>query len=202
MSGISDWEECCHIIPVQLGQLWECPSTRGENSATCFWLESVSWKVSVDMGQQRKDASIKLRAMHNYLSMLEVDEGEDPTGDSEGWIGRLSREVCLQEQAITDIAKRLNDQQWSGQPCIRSISKELIPGMSENNLNAERAYAVRSLSMPEPAEAETDVVLQTKSVPADLVRNEIQKWRPAMQDEYDSLVAKTDAVKPLSDEEF
>ena len=56
--------------------------------------------------------------------------------------------------------------------------------------------------MSEPVATEADVVLQTRSVPADLVRNEIHKWRPAMQDEYDSLVAKTDAVKPLSDEEF
>ena len=33
----------------ELGQLWECPSTREEDPSTCFWLESVSWEVNIDM---------------------------------------------------------------------------------------------------------------------------------------------------------
>ena len=118
MSGTSqhtdkDWEECRHVVSV------DCPSTRGENTSACFWLESVSWKVSVDLGQQWEAASLKLRATQNYLSMLEVDEGDEPTGDSEGWIGRLSNEVCLQERAITDIAKRVNGHRGPGGQCAQ-----------------------------------------------------------------------------------
>ena len=44
--------------------------------------------------------------------------------------------------------------------------------------------------------------LQTKTIPNEVVRAEMQKWIPSMQAEYNSLVHETQAVCPLSDQQF
>ncbi|CAE7159616.1 GIP, partial [Symbiodinium pilosum] len=44
--------------------------------------------------------------------------------------------------------------------------------------------------------------LQTKTIPAEIVRQNLAKWTPSMHEEYDSLVVSTPAVSPLSDPEF
>ena len=41
--------------------------------------------------------------------------------------------------------------------------------------------------------------LQTKTIPAEIVRQSLAKWTPSMHEEYDSLVVSTQAVSPLSD---
>ena len=44
--------------------------------------------------------------------------------------------------------------------------------------------------------------LQTKTIPSDVVRPELEKWKPAIVAEYNSLIHETKAVRPLSESEF
>ena len=47
-----------------------------------------------------------------------------------------------------------------------------------------------------------NVVLQTRTVPADVVRGELERWKSCLRSEYQSLVQDTEAVQPLDDQEL
>ena len=54
----------------------------------------------------------------------------------------------------------------------------------------------------EVGEENPNVPLQTRTIPLEEVKTNIEKWRPSTEAEYESLVCNTKAVEPLSDEGF
>ena len=58
------------------------------------------------------------------------------------------------------------------------------------------------LSVPWGLRGRCQYPLQTKTIPAEIVRQSLAEWTPSMQEEYDSLVVSTSAVSPLSDLEY
>ena len=62
--------------------------------------------------------------------------------------------------------------------------------------------AMQSENGEDQDQPNSDEFLQTKTIPNEAVRVDIQKWTPSMQAEYDSLTKETQAVRPLTDSEF
>ena len=54
----------------------------------------------------------------------------------------------------------------------------------------------------EEIEEKAEVLLQTRTIPLEEVKANIEKWRPSIETEYESLVSKMEAVEPLSEEGF
>ena len=51
-------------------------------------------------------------------------------------------------------------------------------------------------------EENPEVPLQTRTIPLEEVKANIEKWKPSIEADYESLVSNTKAVEPLSDEGY
>ena len=54
----------------------------------------------------------------------------------------------------------------------------------------------------EVVEENPDVPLQARTIPLEEMKANIERWRPSIEAEYESLVVNTEAVEPLTEEGF
>ena len=76
----------------------------------------------------------------------------------------------------------------------------VLPG--EWKVEVEGSSKGPKVASVEVIEENAEVRPQTHTIPLDEVKANIEKWRPSVETEYESLVSKTEAVEPLSEEGF
>ena len=74
-------------------------------------------------------------------------------------------------------------------------------------LGTDESVVKQDRDVPKVASVEvtkenSEVPLQTRTIPVDEVKATIEKWRSSIEAEYESLVGKTKAVESLSEEAF
>ena len=74
--------------------------------------------------------------------------------------------------------------------------------LGENVVSTESDHDPPRVASVEVVEENLDVPLQTCAIPLEEVKANIDKWRPSIEAEYESLVMKTEAVEPLTEEGF
>ena len=203
----SDWEECDHLVPEPLSQLRVSPSCEKGCDGEEYSLESVSWPLRIDVERQLQ----RIIHEHQFLSrQLEREEllqsqGVEVAAEACEHLRRMRE--CEHEAAR--LSKIADASVWTnGSPVLTGLSKSWV-GIDPRDDHDGQGHgwhcSVRALtpaveSTPETQEPEE--ILQTKTIPGEIVRQELTRWIPAMQSEYESLVTEMEAVEPLSDESF
>ena len=207
-SSDQDWEECRYVVPHELSSLQTCAAEAEDDPNTTYALESVSWEGAVDVLQQ---LDIGMNRHRVIAQVLEEDDGE---ASADG-LGDISE---LQKKGVARLCK------------LEASNKQLQSVLEKTQRNhgtlqldcKDRLRVLCHISSPEPAGvygylchmqplglravgaslSVEDEFLQTKTIPNDAVRSDLERWKPAIRAEYNSLVHETRAVRPLSDVEF
>jgi len=117
--------------------------------------------------------------LDQYLGFLDAVRdalNHVPLGSDEGW----SSGVVARDSSV-----RVNGWLWN----LSVLEKEA-------GSSGSRLCAVQAGGSEQPSTG-TDEVLQTMTVSLDVVRGDLEAWKPAMRAEYGSLVDETSAVQPV-----
>ena len=206
-SSDQDWEECHFVVPGALSSLQACSADVDDDPNIEYVLEAVSWDGCTDLGQQL-DVGIN---QHRVVAQVLEEEDEEGAIDGLGDVGEMQKKgvarMCKLEASNRSLQEVLyqvqircgsNQLQWQDRLAfLCNPHSPVFPGGD---------VCLRSLHSPEQSSHDlvtpVEEFLQTKAVPNEVVRADLNKWKPAMIDEYNSLVHETKAVRPLSDSEF
>ena len=193
------WERCRYLVPDVAAELRACACTPSPEQQ--FWLESVPWKMKLDVEQEAVDLAAEHRFRSQILEALE-DDRESQAGRAEV-AGELAKLCALEVQV-----KRCADAAWSlvvekGSAVVEGEDK-LAMGYSLKTMLAVRAGGQQGAGddtkeVPVPTEEE---FLQTRLVSTEEVKRSLAEWISPMKEEYDSLVQTTGTCHPLAQEEF
>ena len=193
------WERCRYLVPEVAAELRACACTPSPEQQ--FWLESVPWKMKLDVEQEAVDLAAEHRFRSQILEALE-DDSESQAGRAE--VAAELAKLCALEVQV----KRCADAAWNlvvekGSAIVEGEDK-LAVGYSLKTTPAVRAVGQQDAGddtkeVPVPTEEE---FLQTRLVSTEEVKRNLAEWISPMKEEYDSLVQTTGTCHPLAQEEF
>ena len=196
------------MVPRSVSHLQACAAELDDDPNTTYVLEAISWDGVVDVSQHL-NAGIN---QHRVVAQVLEEEDEEENADGYGDVGESQKrgvaKLCRLEATNRQLQEVLSKvERYHGSQLLQCRERICIldAGGSMGPLG-ENGYLC-SLQPPPPADSSplqppTEEFLQTKTIPNDVVRNELEKWKPAILAEYQSLVHETKAVRPLSDSEF
>ena len=204
-SSDQDWDECCYVVPQALCDMQPCHSDLEQDECQgTFTLEAVSWPCEVDLPKILQNGMDR----HRVLTQLLATEEEEATAAMLGDVSSLQKQgvakLCRLETSNRMVSKTLNQVQIGlGTNKIRCMSRAQI---LEQDVTCQPEWMQPTIRAGTTASApmadDSEEHLQTKTVPNDVVRAELQKWLPSIQAEYMSLTQESKAVRPISDKEF
>ena len=205
----TDWEECKFLVPRLVGVLLECESEEPDDRSPQYLLESISWPGVIRLSDALTEGVDQHRVLTQVLSSEETGSEGDQLGDIAGMGTACVARLCkleAQNKSLQEAVDKASIEHASHQlPCF---SKFLPEAFNTQDAGINYPGVLQTLSEGnggDPGQEGDEKVqeyLQTKTIPNEVVRTEMQKWIPSMQAEYNSLVHETQAVRPLSDQQF
>ena len=206
----ADWDACPFLAPKIANSLVACHPDEFQDSNVSFTLESISWKGEIQLVHSLNEGLDRHRVLAQILEDEECQSNSDLLGDVASMQQHRLASLCGLEASNRKIQEALEDHQVhagsQSMPCTTKLRSLFVPCPEQKFLG----HGLMSLSPFEDvpsAEAirercTEEEFLQTKTIPNEVVRMELKKWTPSIQDEYDSLTKVSKAVRPLTDEQF